>query len=66
MKLYFLDHYLAYDVNIQATCDAQSCFVLIGIAGPGVMPDRDTVDKMALDELIEELPLGYVAIGTPA
>jgi DDE superfamily endonuclease len=63
---YFSGHYQAYGCNVQAACDSHLRFTFIGLAGPGVMPDCDALKECALHELIENLPLGYVAIGDAA
>jgi hypothetical protein len=66
VRSYFSGHYQSYGVNVQASCDAHCRFTFIGVAGPGVMPDRDAVGEVALEGLIENLPLGYICIGDAA
>jgi DDE superfamily endonuclease len=66
VRSYFSGHYQAYGCNVQAACDSHLRFSFTGLAGPGVMPDRDALKECALHELIESLPLGYVAIGDAA
>jgi len=53
-------------MNVQAACDAHCRFLFIGVAAPGVMPDRDALNEVELGKLIESLPLGFVAIGDAA
>jgi hypothetical protein len=41
---------------MSTACDHQSRFVFIGAAGPGVMGDRDAINRCPLGRLIESLP----------
>jgi DDE superfamily endonuclease len=66
VRSYFSDYYQAYGCNVQAACDSHIRISFIGLAGPGVMPDRDALKECELHDLIEKLPLGYVAIGDAA
>lgn len=66
VRSYFSGHYQCNGVNIQAGCDAFCRFTYVGVAGPGVMPDRDAINEGELGNLIENLPLGYVVIGDAA
>lgn len=66
VRSFFSGHYQKYGVNVQAACDHLCRFTFIGIAGPGVMADRDAIKQVELWKLIEKLPLGYVSIGDPA
>jgi DDE superfamily endonuclease len=63
VKSFFSGHYQTYGVNIQAACDHHCRFVFIGVAGPGVLGDREAVNQVALGKLIESLPGLYCAIG---
>ena len=63
VKSFFSGHYRTHGVNIQAACDHSCCFVFIGVAGPGVMGDRDAVNQIRLGSLIESLPGLYCVIG---
>jgi len=53
-------------VNVQAACDAFCRFQFIGVAGPGSMPDSQAVDECGLNQLVEGLPLKYVAVADAA
>jgi hypothetical protein len=66
VRSFFSGHYQCFGVNVQAACDAHCRFLFIGIAAPGVMPDRDAINEVALGKLIESLPDGFVAIGDAA
>ncbi len=45
VKSFFLGHYQTYGVNVQAACDSNCRFSFLGIAGPGVMGDREAIDQ---------------------
>ena len=45
-QAYFSGHYMAHGLNIQAACDHNCCFTFLGVAGPGVMGDRDAVNMV--------------------
>ena len=66
VRSYFSGHYQCYGVNVQAACDHSCRFTFIGVAGPGVMPDRDAINEISLGELIRKLPVGFVCIGDSA
>ena len=53
VQSYFSSHYQTYGVNIQAACDHYCQFLFIGIAGPGVMGDRQVVVECGLSKLVE-------------
>ncbi len=63
VRSFFSGHYQTYGVNVQAACDHQCRFQFIGIAGPGVMGDREAVNQIELGNLVESLPGIYCAIG---
>jgi DDE superfamily endonuclease len=63
VKSFFSGHYQTYGVNIQATCDHHCRFTFIGVAGPGVMGDREAIGQISLGKLIEALPGLYCVIG---
>ena len=63
VKPFFSGHYQTYGVNIQAACDSHCRFSFIGIAGPGVMGDREALTQVSLGSLVEQLPGMYCAIG---
>lgn len=63
VRSYFSGHYQTYGVNIQACCDHQCRFQFIGVAGPGVMGDRDAIQESGLLTLISNLPGLYCTIG---
>jgi hypothetical protein len=56
-------HYKTHGVNIQGACDHHCCFVFLGVAGPGVMGDRDAIQQVDLHNLINALPGLYCVIG---
>ena len=62
VRSFYSGHYQAYGVNIQAACDHQCRFQFIGVAGPGVMGDREAINQIELGQLIENLPGLYCAI----
>jgi DDE superfamily endonuclease len=66
VKSFFSGHYQCYGVNVQAVVDHQCRFTFIGIAGPGVMGDKDAVSETSLNDLIEGLPFGICVIGDAA
>lgn len=66
VRSFFSGHYQCFGMNVQAACDAHCRFVFIGIAAPGVMPDRDAVNEVSLGWLVENLPAGYVALADAA
>ena len=53
MWSYFSGHYQTYGVNIQATCDHNCHFLFIGVAGLGVMGDRQAIHECGLSKLVE-------------
>jgi hypothetical protein len=63
VQSFFSGHYQSHGVNIQAACDSNCRFQFIGVAGPGVMGDRDAINEIELGELISHLPGLYCAIG---
>jgi hypothetical protein len=63
VRSFFSGHYQTYGVNVQAACDHNCRFVFLGLAGPGVMGDRDAIDQIPLGEMIENLPGLYCVIG---
>lgn len=56
VKSFFSGHYQTYGLNIQAACDHNCRFLFVGVAGPGVMGDRDAIKQIRLGSLIESLP----------
>ena len=65
-RAYFSGHYACFGLNVQAACDIFCRFTFLGIADPGVLPDRVAIHKVKLMDLIEGLPGNYVVIGDPA
>ena len=63
VRSFFSGHYQTYGVNVQAACDHNCRFLFIGVAGPGVMGDRDAINQFWLGSLIEALPGLFCAIG---
>jgi DDE superfamily endonuclease len=67
VRAYFSGHYQRNGVNIQAACDHMSRFQFFGVAGPGVTNDSIAyTDECELGDLVEALPVGFVAIGDAA
>lgn len=64
VRSFFSGHYQTYGVNVQAACDHQCRFQFIGVAGPGVMGDREALNQVELGILIQNLPGLYCAIVT--
>ncbi|KAI2492717.1 hypothetical protein MHU86_21824 [Fragilaria crotonensis] len=60
---FFSGHYQMHGVNVQAACDHNCRFLFLGVAGPGVMGDRDAVKIVTLNRLIESMPPLFCAIG---
>ena len=50
-------------LNIQAAYDHHCRFTFLGVAGPGVMGDRDAIDMVKLGSLVNGLPGLYCVIG---
>ena len=48
VKSFFSGHYQTYGVNVQAACDSNCRFSFLGIAGPGVMGDREAIEQVSL------------------
>ena len=65
-RSYFSGHYACFGLNVQAACDIFCRFTFLGVAGPGVLPDRVAIHEVELMDLIEGLPGTYVVIGDPA
>ena len=63
IKSYFSHHYQTYGINIQVACDHNCHFLFIGVSGPGVMGDRETVKESGLSELVKKLPGLLYCIG---
>lgn len=63
VRSYFSGHYQCYGVNVQAACDHLCRFVFIGVAGPGVMGDRDGIQECGLYAMIERLGCLFTVIG---
>jgi DDE superfamily endonuclease len=63
VKSFFSGHYQTYGVNVQASCDHNCKFSFLGVAGPGVLGDREAINQIRLGKLVEELPGLYCAIG---
>ena len=63
VRSFFSGHYQAYGMNIQGACDYLSRFTFLGVAGPGVMPDREAIEQVPLNRMIENLPGTFCVIG---
>jgi hypothetical protein len=63
VRSYYSGHYQTYGVNIQAACDHNCRFIFIGVAGPGVMGDRDALNQVSIGQMIENLPGLFCVIG---
>ncbi len=63
VQSFFSGHYQTHGLNIQAACDHNCCFTFLGVAGPGVMGDRDAINMVKLGSLVEDLPGLYCVIG---
>ena len=63
MWSYFSGHYQTYGVNIQAACDHNCPILFIGIAGPGIMGDRQAVVEGGLSKLVESTSGSLYCIG---
>ncbi len=58
VKAFFLRHYRAYGVNVQAVCDSKCCFTYVAVAAPGGMSNIVAYHKTSLSSLVERLPMG--------
>ena len=56
VRSFYSGHYQTYGVNVQASCDHNCKFSFIGVAGPGVLGDREALQQISLGRLIELLP----------
>jgi hypothetical protein len=63
VRSFFSGHYQTYGMNIQGACDHLCRFTFLGVAGPGVMSDRDAIEQFEFKDLIENLPGTYCVIG---
>jgi hypothetical protein len=63
VRSFFSGHYQTYGLNIQAACDHHCRFTFLGVAGPGVMGDRDAINQVKLGALVNNLPGLYCVIG---
>jgi DDE superfamily endonuclease len=63
VKSFFSGHYQTYGVNVQASCDHHCRFTFLGVAGPGVMGDREAIYQVPLGRMIDALPHVYCVIG---
>jgi hypothetical protein len=63
VRSFFSGHYQTYGINVQASCDHNCKFTFIGVAGPGVLGDREAIRQIPLFDLIEKLPGLFCAIG---
>jgi hypothetical protein len=45
VQSFFSGHYQTHGMNIQGACDHHCCFTFLGVAGPGVMGDRDAIKQ---------------------
>lgn len=52
VRSFFSGHYQAYGMNIQGACDYLSRFTFLGVAGPGVMADREAIEQVPLNGMI--------------
>jgi hypothetical protein len=50
-------------MNVQGACDQQCCFLFLGVAGPGIIGEREAINTGSLGEMIEALPGLFCAIG---
>ena len=53
-------------MNVQAACDHHCRFQFIGVAGPGVMGDRQALFEVELGDMIEQLPGMFFVVGDAA
>jgi hypothetical protein len=63
VRSFYSGHYQTYGMNVQASCDHNCKFSFIGVAGPGVLGDREAINQIPLGSLIENLPGLFCAIG---
>jgi DDE superfamily endonuclease len=63
VRAFFSGHYQRHGVNVLAAVDSKCRFQFLGVAGPGVMSDRDAVRTSGLLDLLRGIPAPYVAIG---
>ena len=63
VRSFFSGHYQAYGVNVQAAADHHCRFTFVGVAGPGVMPDREAITRTPLHQMVASLPGNFCVIG---
>ena len=63
VRAFFSGHYQTYGVNVQASCDHNCRFGFIGVAGPGVMGDREALNQVSIGKMMEKLRGVYCVIG---
>jgi len=66
VRSFFSGHYQCHGFNVQAACDVHCRFQYFSVAGPGNLNDCDAVNEVSLGELVENLPVGSVAIADAA
>jgi hypothetical protein len=64
VRSFFSGHCQTHGLNIQAACDPHNCrFTFLGVAGPGVIGDRDVINTVKLGQsLVADLPGLYCVI----
>jgi hypothetical protein len=63
IRSFYSGHYKTHGLNIQGACDHHCRFVFLGVAGPGIMGDRNAIQQVDLHNLINGLPGLYCVIG---
>ena len=63
VRSFFSGHFQTHGLNIQGACDHHCRFTFLGVAGPGVMGDRNAISMVKLGSLVEGLPGLYCTIG---
>ncbi len=63
---YFSGHYQSYGVNVQVTCDCNSCFTSISVLCPGGTGDSKAYAASYLYSYVSNLPLGFYLIADNA
>lgn len=60
MQSFFSGHYHTYGMNIQGACGHLSWFLFLGVAGPGVLGDWDTIFQCPLGDVTEKLQVLFL------
>ena len=63
MSFFFAGHYQAHGASVHAACDHNCRYLFLGVSRLDVMGNRDAVQMVSLNRLIESMPPLFCAIG---